>query len=114
MVAALLAGTSARAGDDPLRLFAVCAGRLSAQMEHQWVTDGPASEGTKRARDAMAELAEAITPPGMAAEVMSWRIAAKVAQAALLAQARHGADPQGHAAARAETLVAQCRGLMLG
>ena len=34
------------AADPLLREFAVCAGRLSAVMEDQWMFDGPGSEKT--------------------------------------------------------------------
>lgn len=101
-------------GADPGRVFATCAGRLSALVEFQWLTDGPASDATARQRDAMAALAEAAAPPGAATRLMHWRLQAKVAQAALLQQAAFGRDPRGTAAARAERLLGECRALLLG
>lgn len=101
----LFASGSATA-DPPLRQFSLCAGRLSALMEHQWLVDGPASETTSRQRDAMLELVEAVLPPDQAPRAMEWRIEAKVAQAALLNRARLAMNPM--AEARADPLVQQC------
>lgn len=108
--ALLGAAPAAIAETDPLRMFAVCAGRLSALMEHQWLTDGPASEETARSRAAMLSLVEAILPPEAAPRALNWRIEAKAAQAALLARATFAADPV--AARRADHLVAECLGLI--
>lgn len=102
------------AEDAALRLFATCTGRLSAMMEHQWLTDGPASEATQRARDAMEGLVQAATPAGEEARVMGWRVEAKVAQKALLARAAFGGSGRDVAEKRAEALLADCRGLLLG
>ena len=112
-LAALAVGfvTVSPASADPLlREFSVCAGRLSALMEHQWLVDGPASEATSRQRDAMLALVEAVLPPEAAPRAMHWRIEAKVAQAALLNRARFAKDPV--AEARAADLVRQCLALV--
>ena len=85
--------------DDPLYLFATCTGRLSALMEHQWIVDGPASDRTRADRDAMLTLVEAAMRQGAEVQVMAWRIEAKVAHAALLAQSR---SPDAAQAQRAE------------
>lgn len=95
---------------DPLRHFATCTGRLSALVEYQWRTDGPASDATAHQRDAMADLLAAVTPPEAATLAMALRIEAKVAHAALLAQA--GFDHR--ARAQALRLIAHCTGLLLG
>lgn len=88
--------------------------RLSALTEFQWLTDGPASEQTARERDAMVSLAEAAAPEEALPHLITWRINAKAAQAALLQRAAFGHDPEGHAARRAERLVSACRALLLG
>lgn len=95
--------------DDPLRFFASCAGRISALMEHQWIVDGPASEATKARRADILDLVTALTPPGEEAQVMGWRVEAKAAHAALLAQTLYG-DPTttARAAHRAALLHDQC------
>lgn len=97
---------------DPLRHFATCTGRLSALTEHQWRTDGPASEATARQRDALAGLLAAVTPPDGAVQAMALRIEAKAAHAALLAQAHRSGDKA--ALAQAARLIAPCTGLLLG
>lgn len=105
----------ALAEDDPLRTFAACAGRLSAQMEHQWLVSDPASDRTETQRDAMIALLDAIMPPEAARRVLAWRIDAKHAQAVLLTRATFNDDPAdaAWAARRADMEVAACTGLLL-
>jgi hypothetical protein len=103
------------AADPLLREFAVCAGRLSAVMEDQWMFDGPASERTAEELTAVVSLIDASMPQGAGRQVMAWRIDAKVAQRGLLHQARFAQDPRlaEMAAARAEALAASCRAMVL-
>lgn len=103
------------AADPLLREFAVCAGRLSAIMEDQWMFDGPASEQTAEELGAMVSLIEASMPEGAGRQVLAWRIDAKVAQRGLLHQARFARDARlaDMAAARAEALAADCRAMIL-
>jgi hypothetical protein len=103
------------------QVFAVCAGRLSALTEHQWLTDGPASEKTARLRDAFADLLEAVEPEARAAgmpgtSTIAWRVGAKAAERALLDDALFATDPgrRKRAGAAAEANIAACRGLILG
>jgi hypothetical protein len=107
--------TSPATANPLLREFAVCAGRLSAVMEDQWMFDGPGSERTADELAAMVSLIEASMPEGAGRQVMAWRIDAKVAQRALLHQARFVADQRlaKTAAARAEALAAECRSMLL-
>ena len=113
LLCALAAPLAARANsdipDDPLHFFATCAGRMSALMEHQWLVDGPASDVTKARREAVLDVVASLTPPGQEAQVMGWRIEAKAAHAALLAQSRHG-DPVAttRATRHATALQDQC------
>jgi hypothetical protein len=118
-LAALAVGflTGGPATADPLlRDFSVCAGRLSALMEDQWMFDGPGSERTQSELLAMVSLVEATMPEGSGRQVLAWRIDAKVAHRALLHQARFTPDQSlaETAAARAEALAADCRSLLLG
>ena len=113
LAGALSAPLAVQAGpdipDDPLRFFASCAGRMSALMEHQWIVDGPASDVTKTRRADILDLVAALTPPGQEAQVMGWRVEAKAAHAALLAQSRHGdAATIARAARQAIALHDQC------
>lgn len=77
--------------------------------------DGPASERTAEELGAMVSLIEASMEPDAGGQVMDWRIKAKVAQRALLAQARLARDARvaEMAAARAEALAASCRAMVL-
>jgi hypothetical protein len=103
------------AADPLLRDFAVCAGRLSAIMEDQWMFDGPGSERTQAELVAMVSLIDASMPQGAGREVLAWRIDAKVAHRALLHQARFVPDQRlaKTATARAEALAAECRAMVL-
>lgn len=102
-------------GTDPAMTFATCTGRLSAQMEHQWIVDPPASDRTRSQRARMIELLDAATPPGAARRVLNWRVEAKMAQAQLLTRARYGAHPDQAARAqrRADRQLAACLSLLL-
>ncbi|WP_409733778.1 hypothetical protein [Tabrizicola flagellatus] len=111
-----LGATSVPGAAGPLlRDFAVCAGRLSAVMEDQWMFDGPASERTQAELHAVVAVIEASMPEGASTQVMAWRIDAKVAQRTLLAQVRFAADRRlsQTAAARAEALAAHCQAMIL-
>lgn len=109
------AATAPGAADPLLRDFAVCAGRLSATMEDQWMFDGPGSERTAAELGAVVSLIEASMHPGEGRQVLTWRVDAKVAQRALLHQARFSPNRQlaETAAARAEALTASCRAMIL-
>ena len=110
------AATAPGAADPLLREFAVCAGRLSAVMEDQWMFDGPGSERTAEELAAVVSLIDAAMPAGGGRKVMAWRIDAKVAQRGLLHQGRFAREPRlaRTAAARAEALAAGCRDLLFG
>ena len=117
-LAVLVLGVSSgpAAADPLLRQFAICAGRLSALMEDQWMFDGPASDQTAKDLAAVVSLIDASMAQGDGRQVMAWRIDAKVAQRGLLHQARFAQDPRlaETAAARAEALAAECRAMLLG
>ena len=100
---------------DP-RTFAICTGRLSALMEHEWLLSDSRADQTERQRDAMQEIAEAVTPPQEAAAALNLRIEAKQAQAALLSLATFSgnATTAGIAARRSEELISECTALLLG
>ena len=119
VIAALSASPAfaqAESAENQLRTFAACAGRLSAVMEYQWMFDGPASDQTKAQRAAVLELIDAIMPPDRGAEVLHWRISAKLAQSALLTRATFNDDPTDAtwAEQRAASQLADCTGFLLG
>lgn len=107
----------ARASDDLLRTFSVCAGRLSAQMEHQWLMQDPEAERTEQVRAAMLELVSLVGPDeATRAAALNIRVSAKHAQSLLLARATFNADAADAAWARrrAEDEIAACASLLLG
>lgn len=79
------------------------------------MVDGPASEQTKAMRDEMVRLLLATALPGQEAALMGWRIEAKVAHAALLAQVVFAKDDKTaqRAKGRADQLVTDCLRLIL-
>jgi hypothetical protein len=105
-----VAGGAPALADPLLRDFAICAGRFSALVEHQWMVDGPASDRSAETRDSLLALVEAVKEPGMEAAAMGWRIEAKMAQKALLAQAHFGKDAM--AERRARELLQACAALV--
>jgi hypothetical protein len=103
-----------------LELFQTCAGRLSALIAHQWLVDPAASEATEATRDQFDALIDAVMPDAIAwgmprQMALHWRIAAKAAQADLLATATFSLDPVRAARARraADARLADCDGLLV-
>ncbi len=103
------------AGDDVLRLLASCAGRLSAQLEHQWLLRDPDADRTEHARETMVGLLDAVTDPETARQALHLRIMAKQAQSRLLMRATFNGDQKDAAWARrrAEDQITACAGLLL-
>lgn len=98
-----------------VRTFAYCAGRLSAEMQHQWLLSDPRSGETEAVRAAMIDLLEAAQPEGAGPWVLTYRTAARQAHSALLSQATFGDDSREAAWARrrAEAELGYCLELML-
>ncbi|SFJ17291.1 hypothetical protein SAMN04487991_1584 [Celeribacter neptunius] len=105
----------ARSIDPLVREFAYCAGRLSAEMEHQWLLSDPASDRTAVQRRAMLSLLEAASPPDQGRDLLHLRISAKFAHADLLRRASFDPDPESanRARLRAEVELAHCLALIL-
>ena len=119
IVGLVLAGSipsSAVASDGIHWTFANCAGRLSAQMEHQWLINDANADRTKAHRAAMIALLEATMPRDGGRDVLARRIEAKQAQAVLLTRATFNddADDAQWALRRAEMEIAHCVGMLLG
>lgn len=97
-------------------IFANCTGRLSAQMEHQWLINDANADRTKAHRAAMLALLEATMPADRGRDVLARRIEAKQAQAVLLTRAtfNNDADDAQWALRRAEMEISQCVGMLLG
>lgn len=98
----LIVPAAARADpvEPPLPRFAECAGRLVAQMEHEWLLSDPASAETEATLDAVAAVLELMAPGGTV-ETRAWRASARAAHRRLLSAASFGgADWAGDAARR--------------
>lgn len=100
---------------DPVSLFAICTGRLSAVMEFQWLMQDPAADDTQRARDAMVDLLEAVLSKHQRSSAMALRVTAKLATANLLHRARFRSlrGDAEWAEKRAAQLIANCTALMI-
>ncbi len=100
----------ALASPDMTSVFAVCAGQLSALVEHDWLMSRDPS-GAEAQYAAMLDVLDAVTVPEIEAEIMGWRVAAKVAMRRML---EHG-DLGDDAAARewAAALIGQCQRLIV-
>lgn len=114
LVLGLICAKTAQA-DDLTLTFAKCAGRYSAQMEHQWLL-GKSGEDAGAERAAMIALLEAVMPAARAREALSKRIEAKFAQSRLLTRATFTKDQDSArwAARRAAEEIGSCRALMTG
>jgi hypothetical protein len=102
-------------------VFAACAGRYSAEMEHDWLLRPAQSPAAEARRDAFLDLLEAVAPDavddGMPAHLpLSTRIEEKAAQSALLHRATFHLDPIASDAARAaaEHRISDCGTWLLG
>lgn len=106
----------ALAQSSDLAIFATCAGRFSALMEHQWLLSDPGSDETGQQRAAMLSLVDAVTRPGEEPRALNLRIEAKVAQATLYSAASFDRNEKTatQAARRSEELIGACRALLLG
>jgi hypothetical protein len=107
--------TMAKAQPDPIPLFAACTGRLSAQMEFQWLTQAPNADETQRMRDGMAEVLAALTPMGDDAQAMALRVNAKEAQRQILMLTLQTRNPTRAewAKRRAAALLSECQSLLV-
>lgn len=75
------------APDDLVAQFATCTGRLSAQMEFQWLMSAASSDQTQAQRAAMIDLLDAVTPDDQRRAALHRRLEAKVAHYRLLTRA---------------------------
>ncbi|MEM9320026.1 MAG: hypothetical protein AAGA70_13630 [Pseudomonadota bacterium] len=114
LIAALLPAPQAGADtpDDPLRFFATCAGRLSAELSHRWMFSDPGADDIEVLRIALLDIVEMLTPEDGGREVLSWRIQARTAHSALLSRAVFQNDDWASDRAAAE--VAYCASFVLG
>lgn len=114
LVAISASVASGRADTDLTAIFAGCAGRFSAAVEHAWLMQDPLSDEIEARRRAFLSLLDAMGA-GEDADALARRIEAKAAQAALLRDASFGTDKDraAWAESRATAQLAHCRQLLL-
>ena len=90
------------------QLFAGCAGRFSAEMEHAWLMGKVEADLFEDRRRTFLSLVEAVMPADSARDVLRHRIENKMAHASLLTISTFGSDPKlaeaANSAARAYRL----------
>lgn len=102
--------------DTPLRdMFAQCAGRFSAEMEHAWLIDSAKADDHRARRLDFLDLLAAIAPRDQQRSILHTRIETKVAHASLLTIATFIDEPARSDAARsaAQMHLNTCRKLLL-
>ncbi|MBW4708183.1 hypothetical protein KX928_10345 [Roseobacter sp. YSTF-M11] len=106
---------SLQAHSDMSRAFAGCAGRFSAETEHAWLTGSDRADHLQNRRATFVSLLEATIDEGDQRRMLSYRIDAKFAHAALLQTATFGQDDDHAAAARqlADLYLLNCSRLLL-
>jgi len=121
-ISVALAATLAAAPPSERALaFAACAGRYSAELEHDWLLPPAESSEAEARRDAFLALLDAVAPDAIDHGVpprllMATRIEEKAAQAALLARATFHTEPLAAEAAlaAARRRIAACGAWLLG
>jgi len=98
-----------------LRTFANCAGRLTAKLEMQWLTEDKGADLTQIQRSQVIELLETVMPKDRGREVLSWRTDARAAQRALMEKARFSpnSDAGMWAAEQADVYLAECTSFLI-
>ncbi len=114
-IALMLPSASWAVSTDLVGQFATCTGRLSAQMEFQWLLGDAAADRTEAERATMISLLDSVTPAHRRSDALARRIEAKHAQARLLTRATFNPDASdaAWAADRAAQEIGRCRALIL-
>ena len=101
--------------DGQLKTFANCAGRLTAQLEYQWLHQIAGSDQTQRQRAEIVMILETMISEDRGREVLGWRTDARAAQRGLLERASFATDPAdaAWAAQQAESYLLECTGFLL-
>lgn len=115
LVVTVFAGATAHADTAFRDHVANCVGRLSAQLEHQWLVSDEDAGQTEILRNSLADILEAITTAETARSVLSRRINAKNAHSSLLTRAAFNSDPRDArwANKRAQQGLRECDGIAL-
>ncbi|MEM7596545.1 MAG: hypothetical protein AAF382_02540 [Pseudomonadota bacterium] len=96
-IAALLLLTSALSAkaagpEDLTETMAICAGRMSAELEFAWLLSDPAADQFENQRLRFVEILNALGPNEDPRQQLALRIDAKMAHAGLLTTAHFGTD----------------------
>ena len=112
---ALFLPATARTSENLFEVFAGCAGRLSAEMEHAWLMGDPEASTLEHQRLTFISLLEATQPEDAAHRALTHRIEHKMAQASLLTIATFGVDTRRARIAHAPALTFRhkCEPLLL-
>ena len=104
-----------------VQVFATCAGRLSALVEHQRTIGGSVSDQTEAQRGGFEALLTAVIPDALEyglpdTQALDWRLHAKLAQSRLLMRADFYRDATIKAKARAaaDAFLRECDQFLLG
>lgn len=111
----LFAAGAAKPQEDLLRRVTDCVGRLSAEIEHQWLISDQPTELIERQRSHLVDILDTLITPESAMRILSNRIDAKMAHASLLTQAAFARDKRRAqwAEKRAEQELDQCGTILL-
>ncbi|WP_089992475.1 hypothetical protein [Cognatiyoonia koreensis] len=98
-----------------LRTFANCAGRLTAQLEFEWLMLDGNSAATQEQRQQIVDILNSMIPDGRGREVLAWRTDARAAQRGLLERAQFASDNTDAAWAKkaAARYLASCTAFLL-
>ena len=115
-LSALILASPASAFGDLWPVFAQCAGRYSAELEHAWLMGDRDAAMPEERRAYFIALVEGAMPVGAGSEALDHRISAKFAQAALLQSAAfdESAEARDRAADVARAHIQSCGRLLLG
>ena len=108
--------TEVAASENLFGIFASCTGRLSAQLEHEWLMQDASAHQTERQRDSMSDILQALSGANGARGGLSLRVEAKAAHADLLRRATFNRDTEDArwAGRKARRDVAWCLALITG
>ncbi|MEX0339551.1 MAG: hypothetical protein AB3N11_10975 [Arenibacterium sp.] len=114
-VVLLVLARPAAASDEIYNVFAGCAGRFSAEMEHAWLMGDAAADEYESQRHTFISLTEAAIPAEKTRAVLHHRLDHKLAHASLLTIATFGQDDRRARAARsaAKAYRQACEQLLL-
>ena len=107
--------STTRASDDLLDHVTKCIGRMSAQIEHQWLFIESTTDEIEIQRDHLEDILDALVTTENASPALAARIDAKAAHASLLTQAAFSEDKKqsNWAKARAEQQLDLCSDILL-